>query len=539
MKKIVFLYAGFTSRNPFAKDFSGQSAFDRVLLWAQDIDDCAGTVVLTFPEFESEIKELLKSSSVSEGKVITQEKWTVENLLEKLAVVTSESGADAAVYAFADCPFLSKELTQEILDSHKKYVAEYTFQDGYPFGFAPEVIDKGTLNILSSMCKNQIAQGKIPSEELIVKHDSIFNIIKVDINSFDLEAVMSEKDYRLLRLDFSCDKKENFLASKNLFNKALDTKTLFTPKDLSDLAEKTVEVQKTVPAYYSVQISGKCSSWPVYSPLSKEHEKDEVMSLEKFNAFVQNAADFSDNAFISLGGWGEPLLIENIASYVSSVLSHDGLSVLIETDGLCLSEKNLMEVKDVVEKASERKNGNPKILWIVSIDAFTEKKYLELRSVDDSVCKGLSPFVKAVDSVSVLEKNFPGCAYPQFTRMNENEDELEGFFRYWNEKTNPSGGKLIVQKYSTFCGLLPPRKSADLSPLERNPCWHLKRDLTVLVDGNVPLCRERFFSDIQGNVFEDGIEKIWEKITSVAQEHINLKYSQQCRNCDEYYTFNF
>lgn len=539
MKKIVFLYAGFTSRNPFAKDFSGQSAFDRVLLWAQDIDDCAGTVVLTFPEFESEIKELLKSSSVSEGKVITQEKWTVENLLEKLAVVTSESGADAAVYAFADCPFLSKELTQEILDSHKKYVAEYTFQDGYPFGFAPEVIDKGTLNILSSMCKNQIAQGKIPSEELIVKHDSIFNIIKVDINSFDLEAVMSEKDYRLLRLDFSCDKKENFLASKNLFNKALDTKTLFTPKALSDLAEKTVEVQKTVPAYYSVQISGKCSSWPVYSPMSKEHEKDEVMSLEKFNAFVQNAADFSDNAFISLGGWGEPLLIENIASYVSSVLSHDGLSVLIETDGLCLSEKNLMEVKDVVEKASERKNGNPKILWIVSIDAFTEKKYLELRSVDDSVCKGLSPFVKAVDSVSVLEKNFPGCAYPQFTRMNENEDELEGFFRYWNEKTNPSGGKLIVQKYSTFCGLLPPRKSADLSPLERNPCWHLKRDLTVLVDGNVPLCRERFFSDIQGNVFEDGIEKIWEKITSVAQEHINLKYSQQCRNCDEYYTFNF
>jgi len=539
MKKIVFLYAGFTSRNPFAKDFSGQSAFDRVLLWAQDIDDCAGTVVLTFPEFESEIKELLKSSSVSEGKVITQEKWTVENLIEKLAVVTSESGADAAVYAFADCPFLSKELTQEILDSHKKYVAEYTFQDGYPFGFAPEVIDKGTLNILSSMCKNQIAQGKIPSEELIVKHDSIFNIIKVDINSFDLEAVMSEKDYRLLRLDFSCDKKENFLASKNLFNKALDTKTLFTPKALSDLAEKTVEVQKTVPAYYSVQISGKCSSWPVYSPMSKEHEKDEVMSLEKFNAFVQNAADFSDNAFISLGGWGEPLLIENIASYVSSVLSHDGLSVLIETDGLCLSEKNLMEVKDVVEKASERKNGNPKILWIVSIDAFTEKKYLELRSVDDSVCKGLSPFVKAVDSVSVLEKNFPGCAYPQFTRMNENEDELEGFFRYWNEKTNPSGGKLIVQKYSTFCGLLPPRKSADLSPLERNPCWHLKRDLTVLVDGNVPLCRERFFSDIQGNVFEDGIEKIWEKITSVAQEHINLKYSQQCRNCDEYYTFNF
>lgn len=539
MKKIVFLYAGFSSRYPFEKIFLSQSAFDRSLLWAQNIEDCAEIVIFTIPEIESEVKNIVNLSCKSNNKIITKEKWTIDILLENLAIETSASGADVAVYAFADCPFLSNELTQEIIDSHKNYVAEYTFQDGYPYGFAPEVIDKGTLNILSTMCQNQISQGKILAEDLSIKHDSLFNIIKADINSFDLEVVMSEKDYRLLRLDFSCDKKENFIACKNLFNKASDLKTPFTPKDLSDLAESSVEVQKTVPAYYSVQISGKCSSWPIYSPLTKDRAKEEIMSLEKFDSLVKNIADFSENAFISLGGWGEPFLLENISEYVSKVLVFEGLSVLIETDGLCLSEKQILEIHNVVENAKERRNGNSKILIIVSIDSFSEQKYCEIRSIDESIIKGISPFNKALNSVSVLAKYFPGCVYPQFTRMNENEDELEGFFRYWNEKTNPSNGKLVVQKYSTFCGMLPSRKSADLSPLTRNPCWHLKRDMTVLVDGNVPLCRERFFSDIQGNVFEDGIEKIWEKMTKVAESHIKCEYSQQCRNCDEYYTFNF
>lgn len=540
MKKIVFLYAGFTSSNPFARDFSGQSAFEKVLIWASDIDDRAATVVLTVPSMEKSVKEGISSVGFSGVKTISNENWTIDVLLEKLAVETSTSGADVAVFAFADCPFLSKELTENLFESHVKYISEYTFQDGYPFGFAPEVIDKGTLNILSSMCKNQIAQGKIASKELSVTHDSIFNVMKADINSFDLEAVMSEKDYRLLRLDFSCDKKENFIASKKLYEKALDTKTLFTPKALSDLAEKAVEVQKTVPAFYSLQLTEKNASWPIYSPLTKEKNgvPQKTMSLETFNALVNDIAKFSENAFVGLGGWGEPLLIENLSAYVATVLSYPGLSVLIETDGLCLTEKQVSEIRNVVENVPERKSGAEKIIWIVGIDAFSGKKYMELRQVEVP-CHNISPFMKAVDSVSVLERNFPGCAYPQFTRMVENEDELEAFFRYWNEKTNPSCGKVIIQKYSTFCGLLPARKTADLSPLTRNPCWHLKRDMTILVDGKVPLCRERVFEDIQGNVFEDGIESVWNKITSFAEEHINGSFDQKCENCDEYYTFNF
>ena len=123
--------------------------------------------------------------------------------------------------------------------------------------------------------------------------------------------------------------------------------------------------------------------------------------------------------------------------------------------------------------------------------------------------------------------------------MNENESELESFFRYWKEKTNESSGNLIIQKYNSFAGLLKNEEPADLSPLERNVCWHLRRDMTILSNGDVPLCYCSVLDDIVGNVFEQGIETVWNAFNEEVQNQMNKKYCKKCGGCDEYYTFNF
>ncbi|HOV62266.1 MAG TPA: SPASM domain-containing protein, partial [Spirochaetia bacterium] len=90
------------------------------------------------------------------------------------------------------------------------------------------------------------------------------------------------------------------------------------------------------------------------------------------------------------------------------------------------------------------------------------------------------------------------------------------------------------------CGLLPERKVTDLSPLMRFPCWHLKRDLSVLLDGTVILCREDIRKDhVLGNILSRPIDEIWRKGDEFYAAHIEKSYHELCRTCDEYYTFNF
>ena len=245
------------------------------------------------------------------------------------------------------------------------------------------------------------------------------------------------------------------------------------------------------------------------------------MTLADFRPLVSQMASLSESAVVSLSAWGEPLLHPDFTDFVKETASYDGLSLLVETNGLHVSE-------ELCEKLREISDG--KIIWIVLLDAVSEATYKKMRGSEGSLSK-------AHEAVALLQRAFPDTTYPQFVRMNDNEAELEAFYRFWKDDKN--GGKVIIQKYDWFSALLPECKPADLSPLERNPCWHLRRDMTILSDGNVPPCREYVFNNIIGNAFTESLESIWERMSSYAEKDIKREYGEVCRKCDEYYTFNF
>ncbi len=543
MKSIVFLYAGFENTHAFDALFSSQSAFDRVLVWADKIKDVCGIVVAVCGKTYACVSESIEKSGVK-AQIIKRDDWSLGNLLEQMAASCSKNGASSVIFSMADRPFLDSTLTDQILCEHEKYLSEYTFADGYPLGFFPEVVDSGTLNILSSLSKDKkLSDSPVDS-------GSIYSVIKTDINSFEIEAVIAPRDFRMLRLDFSCSSKAKLLSCKALFEEALNAKIPFDSLSLSELAEKTASVQQTVPAFYNVQICGKYSSSAIYNPLfasdKKLYEKSSsnVMSLEQFRALVSSASDFSESAVIGLGFWGDPILLPNLSDYVQAVLANPGLSVLIETDGHAVDENLAAKIKSVAESLCGSEKSGGKITWIVNVDSASAKKYgqihgnLEGKSFE-STGESETYFARSVNSVSTLEKYFPGDVYPQFVRMKINEDELETFYRFWHGSESPSGGKVIIQKYDSFCGLLSDEKPADLSPLKRIPCWHIKRDMNVLSDGSVPMCRECVYSNIVGNVFSEGIEQVWKKTRDFVRNHIECKFDEKCGACDEYYTYNF
>ena len=190
-----------------------------------------------------------------------------------------------------------------------------------------------------------------------------------------------------------------------------------------------------------------------------------------------------------------------------------GLGVFVEIDGGLLPQFIRGGVfKSLVDSVPKEKR--ERLCFAVCLDAASQTVFEEFHQ---------GSLEEAAAAVRELSAAFPQT-YPQFVRVQKNEEELEAFFRFWSDKNSPSGGKIIVQKYDHFCGLLPQEKTADLSPIERGPCWHLRRDMDILLDGSVPLCRDLFLEKPLGNVFSDGLADVWSKKDSFLAEQIKNEY---------------
>ena len=520
MKNIVILFAGNTKDYAVNPLFNGLSACEAALKWACTVPDTDSVVLLTSDSTPEQISKSILPVEKLSFKHINKQIWTTSVLLQTLAEVSK--GYDAVVYAFADAPFYDSVITEKLLNNHVEYHAEYSFADGYPEGMAPEVIYPGTLQMMFELAKDN---------EEAVQRDTLFSVLKTDINSFEIETLIAPVDLRYLRLSLFCDTKRNTMQCEKICTYMKENNTT----DICSFVAKQSDILRTLPAYYDVQIASACSGSCSYCPYPDSYKKKagkcvtesgEYMPVEKFKTLVEKINAFSEDAVICLSLWGEAEKHPDFADLVKIVLDYEGLSVLIETTGQNLSQQLVSRIAEFVSSCKKRTNGQKPINWIVSLDAVDEDMYNKLHSGNLST---------AVSAVEMLLPLFPDAVYPQFVRLKDNEPQLESFYRFWKEKS----GSVIIQKYDDFCGKLPQRKVADLTPVCRNPCWHLRRDLSVLIDGSVPFCKEAVLDEIIGNVFTDSLESIWDKNKGLFAEHVNNVYRGICGNCDEYYTFNF
>lgn len=561
-------------RYAFTKDFDGNSAFELALSWAMQHSvsadggrtACAeAVVVFTVPAYKNQIDALLAAdtSHTHSGvrpDIVCRNSWTNADVASEIAAACARFKADYAVYAWADCPFLNASLTKELLSLHTTYKAEYTFADGFAYGLAPEVIDKGAAGIIATLGKeSQKTAGSKPAGR-----DALFAIMSGDINSFEIETHIADKDYRMLRLSFDCGSKATALGCTRLYAALKDSAlgaqdgadAPFVPQSvafvdeyaLSDLAASRADVLQTLPAFYNVQIASRYKHQYVYSPYpllcaAREKQGCEALSdmpFERFSALVAAIASTSENAVVSLSLYGEPLLHPRFVDCVAEVLRYPQLSVFIETDGTLVTE-SLAERLAALGGGS---SADARIMWCVLLDAADAPLYAYMHGISDAAAAA-SDFAAAHEAVALLSRYFPHNVYPQLTRMKANESQLEAFYRYWKKNDGPSLGELIIQKYDHCCKSLPDEKSADLSPVERFPCWHLRRDLCVLADGSVLPCRSALTATPVGNVFDESIETVWSRFSPAVQKQIEGVYDgvsgepNACKVCDEYYTFNF
>jgi len=471
--------------------------------------------------------------------------WTKRSLLEKIAELSA--GYDLTYFAFADSPFLDPALAADLAERHLKYRAEYSYSDGWPQGLAPELLSPGTAGILSKI---------LGDDDGPVERDILFSVIQKDINAFDIETEISTVDLRCHRINFYADSKRNLLLLKN-FISAAGGKIPGT-QDVERIILEQPEALRTLPAFFPVQVYGGCPQSCALCPYPSVSNtaRTDYMDIEHFESLLDKITAFSGDAVIALSLWGELSLHPEKIKLIEAVVSRNELALVIETSGIGWKSSDLEKCAELCAANSaaagsasgenlrcgangQRKQILPPLSWIVSLDTADSKRYSEIHG---------NGFSEASDCVKKLFSLFPKDCYVQAVRTAGAEDDIEKFYRYWKENS-PCGEKnIIIQKYDDFCGFMEKKQASDISPVIRQSCWHIMRDMPVLIDGTVPLCREELNllkgshneeSRYLGNVFTDSLDSIWKNGTEHYNEHCKKNYKGQCKSCDEYYTYNF
>jgi len=481
----------------------GRTSLERVIAFGKALPGVEDAVIL-----------LSRNGQAPSGiRSDTRAAWNAGELLS--AFKKHSTGFEDIFYFHADCPLLDRKISERMHANHRKYFADYTYADGYPYGLTPEILRSDLVGRLQILCE----RGKAPSGILssALRRETLFDVIKTDINSFDIETELAPGDQRLLRISLTTDTKRNRVLLKSLIaSGGTDAESI------TRILDEKPEVQRTLPAFFPIQIAERCPQTCSYCPYPRFGgdilSKNGYMSVEKFSSLSEKISGFCGDAVIDISLWGEPALHPGIMEIVKSALKTPGIELVIETSGIGWKDEVLSRMAAELPKPPT---------WIISLDARSEPVYKGLRG---------DGFTEALGAAERLMTLFPGSVYVQAVRMKENEEDLEGFFTSWKTKTE----KIIIQKYDSFCEYLPERKVSDLSPLNRFPCWHLRRDMPIMLDGTVAMCREDLErKHVLGNAFSENLSDIWEKGEALDRRHIALDYPGICAACDEWYTYNF
>ncbi len=480
----------------------GRSTIERVAAWVGELtarvrpDDEAVTVYTT-----SDLPGLPEAWKVERGDPLTQ-----AGMIALLAGLTSDAETEI-VFAFFDQPFLNAELSERLIARHRRYRGEYTFADGYPVGLAPEVVSGRAVSHLASLA----------SEAEVLDRRGLFPVVQKDINRLDVETELSAIDQRLMRLQLSVDTVADLLLCERLAPGA--------PAAIDGWAahaESHRERHRTLPRFVSVQVIEQEVQRLAYSPYPQMRDDvlapGRVMSCEQFEDLVGQTDALSAEAVVHLSLWGEVALHPRAVDFVRSVLARPRLRVLVETSGVGWPAA-LREELFAIDSG--------RLTVIVGLDSNDPELYAHVRG---------DGFAEAQDFARTAVQRLGERAWVQAVRSQLTEPALDAFYREWHERTP----NVIIVKHDHFCGRLSSLKIGDISPLDRFPCWHLERDLHVLVDGRVPLCREDLDAAQTGvNAFAGGLSQAWEAGDSRFAEHVQGVWNGICEQCDEYYTFNF
>ena len=266
------------------------------------------------------------------------------------------------------------------------------------------------------------------------------------------------------------------------------------------------EQTKTIPKFFEIEIATACYQACRFCPRPQLGGAEEYMSLENYQTILEKVRSLSDQPIIAFTGLGEAMKNPQWLDIVKHTLDQR-VECLLETS---LSNPTPGEDKKLIALDDEL------LTVIISIDAIDEKLYHSLRPAekDEKPLAHKKSFAAILREIEEVLLKRPKNTYVQLIKMNDNFENIVAFHQYFSKYTD----NIIIQKYNHYRNLLPERRLNPMQPFERIDCWHLKRDLVIKVNGDVPVCKQDLKKEhLLGNVLHDPLQAMSTRGTSTSK----------------------
>ena len=418
--------------------------------------------------------------------------------------IFDKTGSDHIVKIYCDSPFLDMSVIEEMIDVHVEYCAEYTYSENLPSGMSCEIISKSLMTSIPAGDGNTLPLGQI---------------IRSNINQFDVELFYKEPDMRHTRIGFRSSQPRDRAIMRNILDRE---GRIPRYSELMPIITATPEILHTGPSYVEIELTGECDLDCLFcfrKTLPSDHGE---MAPEMFEKLLNEMKNFNLPYSVCFGGSGEPMMHSSFYSILDRALKDPMIeTVVLETNGLSA---------DGGFRAFLAGTVSDKLRVIFNINGIDENSYKTIHAGNH--------YERVVDNIIELNRMLaPGSIYVQIMKINETEQFLDRYYDIWEQNTIT----VILQKQNIFLGRIADRRYSDLSPLDRTPCWHLQRSMLVLSDGTVGFCKQDVSGDYaRGSLKDSGLIDIWNKTRKsfIDDYRGTLSKKPDCSICDEWYTFN-
>lgn len=418
----------------------------------------------------------------------------------------NEKKSDHAVRISADSPFIDPAVIIEMLEVHTGQFAEYTFSENLPQGLTAEIISSDLIEALP-----EIKEQTLPLPQ----------VVKSNINHFDVEIFYKDPDIRDKRLSFLSSSRRDRKIMENILTKE---GTVPSYESLKSIIESDPAILYIGPSYVEIEPTGRCSLNCVFCYRKKLETERGDMPVDVYESILAGMEEFGLPYSICMGGSGEPLMCGSIYEMMKKAVSNPLVETLvIETNGIDAGG-NFRSFLETPETS--------KVKVIVNINGYDRDTYSSLHGSDS-----FDTVFANVKSLAELNSSGSDRVYVQLMKINETKDFTDRYYDFWESHGLP----IIFQKHNKYLNLIEDRSYSDLSPIERMPCWHLQRDLFIASDGTAAFCKQDVaLKKPIGSVSEKSLKDIFEsgRDRFLKDYKGDLSKSPDCSLCDEWYTFN-